>query len=194
MAEFEGTLSPTPAYLKFRVSNETLKRITGAATPDRAVSAFDLDVREQLSTVTYQHPDNIADGIRLVSQVELWNTAAVFLGATEATKVSDAKALRKDLSIIVQQALQAAKLKERFIPTVFYYVVRDRSRRNQATPGTQPAKRLDLQLMRAPAIGPFHTSYPIQAFGEILPSKLLVKHSYHTLVQPIDHLQAHHWP
>jgi uncharacterized phage protein gp47/JayE len=103
LAIFEGTIEPTPAYLKFQISNETLRRISSATTLSQAGSAFDLEVRTQLSTITYQNPDNIADGIRLISQIELWNEIAMSLGATPGTKISNAKALRKDLSIIVER-------------------------------------------------------------------------------------------
>ena len=36
-----------------------------------ATAAFDLYVREQLGRITYQAVDDIADGIRLISTIEL---------------------------------------------------------------------------------------------------------------------------
>jgi hypothetical protein len=98
---FEGRRLATPAYLQFRVSHETLDRIRTAATPSDARAAFDLNIRQQLSFVTYQDPEKIAEGVRLCSAVELWNEVALRLGATHAMKVIKAKDLKKDLSILV---------------------------------------------------------------------------------------------
>ena len=87
---FEGTRPTTPAYLKFQISNETSGRIRNAPTSTDAAAAFDLHVREKLSRVTYQDPDDIADGIRQCSTCELWNDVATNQGATPTTKTADA--------------------------------------------------------------------------------------------------------
>lgn len=105
---FVGQRAPTPAYLKFQVSNETLDRVRVSLNPPApnqtaAAAAFDLDVRNQLSTQTFQMPDKIADGIRLVSTVELWNEVALSLGATQATKTIQAKATRQNVALIAQR-------------------------------------------------------------------------------------------
>jgi hypothetical protein len=52
-------------------------RIKHATTPADASAAFDLEVRSNLSRVTYQFPEDIAEGIRLVSGIELWNEIAL---------------------------------------------------------------------------------------------------------------------
>lgn len=103
LATFEGRRVPTPQYLKFRMSNETIDRIRSAAAPTEASAAFELEVRDQLAHATFQDPEKIADGVRLCSEVELWNDVALQLGATEATKVKIAKALKKDLSLMAQR-------------------------------------------------------------------------------------------
>lgn len=103
LAIFEGRCSPSQAYKRFQVSNETLERILAAPNPTAAAAAFDLAVREQLSYLTFQEPEKIADGVRRCSDVELWNEVALKLGATAATKVEMAKTLKKELSIIVQR-------------------------------------------------------------------------------------------
>lgn len=103
LATFEGGRPATPAYLKFRLSNETLDRIRAAATASDASAAFDLEARDQLGYLTYQDPEKIAEGVRLCSNVELWNEVALNLGATAATKTSQAKLLKRDLSLIVQR-------------------------------------------------------------------------------------------
>lgn len=103
VAIFEGARPPTPAYLKFRVTSESLNRIRSAATTTDAAAAFDLDVREQLGRVTYQFPDDIADGVRLCCGIELWNEVALKMGATPATKSAEAKLIKRTLSLIVQR-------------------------------------------------------------------------------------------
>jgi hypothetical protein len=68
-----------------------------------ASAAFDLEIREKLSLQTFQAPDKVAEGIRCFSEIELWNSVAVSLGATAATANEEAKALRKRLSLIVNR-------------------------------------------------------------------------------------------
>lgn len=103
LAIFEGYRATSPAYLRFQVSAETLSRIRAATTPSDASAAFDLYTRTCLSKLTYQAPDDIADGVRLCSTVELWNEVALKLGATPATKVDTAKALKTQLSLVVRR-------------------------------------------------------------------------------------------
>lgn len=100
---FEGRRPTCPAYLRFRLSNETLHRIQRAASKSEASAAFDLDVRNYLSQVTYQFPDDIADGVRLCSNIELWNDVALAFGATQTTKAREAKTLKTRLSLIVRR-------------------------------------------------------------------------------------------
>jgi len=103
LAIFEGRRPPCPAYLKFQISTETLSRIREAVTSSDASAAFDLYVRSHLSRITFQFPDDIADGIRLCSTIELWNEVALKLGATPATKVKEAKNLKMLLSLVVRR-------------------------------------------------------------------------------------------
>jgi len=103
LATFEGRRPASPAYLKFQVSTETLNRVRAAATPSDASAAFDLYVRSYLGRVTYQAPDDIAEGVRLCSTIELWNEVALRLGATPATKAEKARGLRTDLSLVVRR-------------------------------------------------------------------------------------------
>ena len=103
VAIFEGRRAITPAYLKFQVSNEALDRIRAASARTEAAAAFDLYVRTQLGRVTYQFPDDISDGVRLCSAVELWNEIALKLGATASTKNELAKNHKRQLSLIVRR-------------------------------------------------------------------------------------------
>jgi hypothetical protein len=98
---FEGRLPATLAYLQFKVPTETLDRIRRAITSVDASAAFDLEVRGQLSRATFQHPDNIADAVRLCSDVELWNEVALHLGAMPQNNTAMARTIRRNLSLIV---------------------------------------------------------------------------------------------
>jgi len=100
---FEGVRSSCPGFSKFHCSSDALLRIRYASTPADASAAFDLEVRSKLSRVTYQFPEDIADGIRLISACELWNDIALAKGATAATKSSLAKSLKRDLSLVVER-------------------------------------------------------------------------------------------
>lgn len=103
VATFEGRRPITSAYSKFQVSNDALDRICAASTSIEASAAFDLYVRTQLARITYQFPDDISDGIRLCSAVELWNEIAIVLGATASTKNELAKNHKRQLSLIVRR-------------------------------------------------------------------------------------------
>jgi hypothetical protein len=108
LATFERRRPPSPSYLRFRISNETLSRIRLAASSSDAGAAFDLEVRNQLSLISFQEPEKIAEGVRLCSEIELWNEVAVKLGAAQSSKVKQAKSLKKELSIIVRRRNQIA--------------------------------------------------------------------------------------
>ena len=105
---FQGLRGTTDAYKKFMLPNETLGRIRSATTPDEAISAFDFEVRRQLGIVTYQTPEAIANGIRMVSSVELWNGVATYWGAKPSDVNKTAKAIRGQLTMIVGRRTKIA--------------------------------------------------------------------------------------
>lgn len=102
-AIFEGRRPESPAFLKFQVSTEILNRIRSASTQQEATAAFDLYVRSHLSRVTFQAPDDIADGVRLCSTIDLWGEVAMHLGATIGTRVKEAKEIKTQLSLMVRR-------------------------------------------------------------------------------------------
>lgn len=100
---FEGRRPPSPAYRKFPCAAETVLRVRNTTNQAEAASAFNLDIKNKLSRITYQSPDDIADGIRMISNCELWNEIVIRRGATPATKSTFAKALKRDLSLVVER-------------------------------------------------------------------------------------------
>jgi hypothetical protein len=64
-----GARPPTPAFLKFRVSMDT---VLGSSSDPTGYVWLDSEIRERHSFVSFQHPDKIADAIRLFADVQLW--------------------------------------------------------------------------------------------------------------------------
>jgi hypothetical protein len=100
---FEGNRPSCPGFGKFQISNDALMRIHSASSPVQRSTAFDLEVRTKLSRITYQYPDDIADGIRLISSCKLWNGVALRLGATPTNLSTETEAIKKRLSVIVDR-------------------------------------------------------------------------------------------
>ena len=103
LAIFERRFEAPPSHSKFVISSDALMRIRSAQTEVDASAAFDLEVRGRLSTLTFQDPEKIAEGIRYVSRASLWDEIALLSGATPATKNHVAKDLKVDLSLIVRR-------------------------------------------------------------------------------------------
>lgn len=100
---FDGTRPTCSGFARLHVSSDTLMRIQSATTAADRSSAFDFEVRTKLSRVTYQYPEDIADGVRLISPCKLWNDVALKLGATAAALSTHKESLKKRLSLIVDR-------------------------------------------------------------------------------------------
>jgi hypothetical protein len=100
---FAGTRPVCPGFARFQISGEALMRIQAGTTSADRCAAFELEVRTRLSRATYQHPDDIADGIRMVSACALWNEVALRIGATPTTMIAMSADLRKHLAVIVDR-------------------------------------------------------------------------------------------
>lgn len=74
---FDGTRSPTPAFLKYRVAMDLVLSGTIGCT------CFEADIRERHSYMSFQQPDKIADAIRLFSSIRLWEQVALQLSMPE---------------------------------------------------------------------------------------------------------------
>ncbi len=100
---FVGGKPSTPAFERFTVPNSVLMRIRNAGGQVQQYAAFDFEVRRQLSLVSYQYPDAIADGIRLISSAELWKEIALHHGSTLQAAITDAKTLKGQLKMVVER-------------------------------------------------------------------------------------------
>ncbi len=74
---FDGTRGASPAYLRFRVS---LDSVTNGASNSALRANLDAEIRTQHSYLAFQHPGKIADAIRLFSEIDLWDNVARRLG------------------------------------------------------------------------------------------------------------------
>jgi hypothetical protein len=100
---FQGIRPVCPGYSKLQISSDSLMRIHANGPGLASDTTFDLDIRTKLARVTYQLPDDIAEGIRMVSPIELWNEIASHNGAVAATVKSEAGVLRGALTQIVNR-------------------------------------------------------------------------------------------
>ena len=100
---FQGTRPVCPGYFKLQISSDTLMTIHANGPGLASDAAFDLEIRTKLARATYQFPDDIADGIRMVSPIELWNEIARYHGAAPAQVNKKAAALRGELTQIVNR-------------------------------------------------------------------------------------------
>jgi len=100
---FQGVRPICPGFARLQISSDAMMRISNASSPAQKETAFDLEVRTQLSRITYQFPDDIADGVRMVSGIKLWNEVAINLGATQANLSATTTSIKQQLSLIANR-------------------------------------------------------------------------------------------
>jgi len=88
---FDGKRAPTPAYSRFRISLDSLG--SGAVV---SRSNLENEIRTQHSFLSFQHPDRIADALRLIVEFKLWDTVAATLG-------TDPQVLKDTLKLVVDR-------------------------------------------------------------------------------------------
>lgn len=75
---FNGSRSPTDAFRKYKVAGNLLIGANAGS-----VVAFEADVRDRHSFLSFQQPDKIADAIRLFYEKPLWKKMAVRMARSE---------------------------------------------------------------------------------------------------------------
>ncbi len=73
-----GTRVPSGKYSSFKISMATAVSFQGAIN----LSALEHEVRSQHGWLSFQEPDKVADAIRLVSDVKLWEVVGGRMGHT----------------------------------------------------------------------------------------------------------------
>lgn len=100
---FDGTKPICPGFEKFTLSMGSVIRILNATDSARRVNHFQIEVAEKIGLLTFQDPEKIADGIRIISPIEFWNEIALSRGATQSQKSQHAKTIKRELSLIIQR-------------------------------------------------------------------------------------------
>jgi len=77
MEIYDGRRAEVPGYSRFRVN---LGNFVGHGDISAARSNIEGDIREQHGYLAFQHPNKIADAIRCVSDVKLWEEVGIRLG------------------------------------------------------------------------------------------------------------------
>ena len=83
----------TQAFLRFQVS---LLGVLQASSNFSSTAWLEQEIGDRQGHQSFQTPDNIADAIRLISEVELWNEVSCSLG-------SDRREIRDRLNLIVDR-------------------------------------------------------------------------------------------
>jgi hypothetical protein len=95
---YTGARPETEALRRFEVS---LASVRLATTDPARLDWLDAEVRSRHSFLTFQRPDKIADGIRLITDVQLWPTIAQAMNARPED-------IRRRLNLIVARRNQIA--------------------------------------------------------------------------------------
>ncbi len=76
---YHGKHLPTDAFQRFQVTiGAAMTGLAGSSTS----TWFETEIREKHGYLAFQHPDKIADAVRLFSSSELWPSVASQLGLT----------------------------------------------------------------------------------------------------------------
>lgn len=95
---YGGQRPQTPAFRRFQVSLAGALQGLGAPGDSDWLQS---EIRTHHGYQSFQSPENIADGVRLISEVQLWNDVAARLGL-------DVKDVRDRLRLIVNRRNQIA--------------------------------------------------------------------------------------
>ena len=103
MKIFRGERPVCEGFRKLQFSSLTLLNLLSEGNDASREAAFDLAVREKLERITFQSPDNIAEGIRYISSIDLWAEIAIYHGASGGSIKSNSKGLKLSLKQIVDR-------------------------------------------------------------------------------------------
>ena len=93
LESYRGTRAKTPAFLNFQVSLESVMPLSSNFDP---AAGLEIQIRQRHGHQSFQSSNSIADAIRLVSTVELWNEVSQSLGM-------DRQAMTDTITLITQR-------------------------------------------------------------------------------------------
>lgn len=73
------------------------------ATTGQGVGWLETEIREQHSLLSFQKPDKVADGVRLISDVQLWKALAAHLGQGPHNGESGDQILKRRMTLIADR-------------------------------------------------------------------------------------------
>jgi hypothetical protein len=76
---FNGHRASTPAFLRYDICLDSVLQAVG---PRSTTAWLDEEIRTRHGYLSFQQPDKIADAIRLISPIDLWNSLGSSLGDT----------------------------------------------------------------------------------------------------------------
>ena len=98
---YDGTRPQTPAFSRFQVSLGAT--MAGISKPNEN-EWLDIEIRERHGYQAFQHPDNIANAVRLFSSCELWRSVASELSLTDQDVKNRLRAIVNRRNQIVHEA------------------------------------------------------------------------------------------
>ena len=98
---YDGTRPQTHAFLRFRVAMGAA--MDGFSKPGEN-EWFDIEIRKRHGYQAFQHPDNIANAVRLFSSCELWRSVALELNLTDQDVKNRLRAIVNRRNQIVHEA------------------------------------------------------------------------------------------
>ncbi|OKH88345.1 HEPN domain-containing protein [Thalassospira sp. TSL5-1] len=97
---FQGNRAICDGFQRYKLKASTLLRIRGSVNAFEVDNAFDLDVREYLSALTFQRSNSIADGVRMISPIVLWDAVCQILGADGRSLKNMKQDIKSQLDLI----------------------------------------------------------------------------------------------
>ncbi|MXV83469.1 hypothetical protein F4X88_18895 [Candidatus Poribacteria bacterium] len=98
---YDGTRSQTDAFLRFQVTmGGAIKGISRSSENEW----LDIEIRQKHGHQAFQHPDNIANAVRLFSSCELWRSVASELNLTDQDVKNRLRAIVNRRNQIVHEA------------------------------------------------------------------------------------------
>lgn len=95
-----GTRPPTDAFEKFTISIKDVK--IGASTHP-SLTWFENVIREKHSWLSFQHPEKVADALRLIANQPLWDSVATQINRRRKKTLLTAKDIKITLRLIVDR-------------------------------------------------------------------------------------------
>ena len=98
---YDGARPQTNAFLRFQVSLDAAMR---GIPQSNSSDWLDTEIREKHGYQTFQHPDNIANAVRLFSSCELWRSVASELNQSDQDVKNRLRAIVNRRNQIVHEA------------------------------------------------------------------------------------------